>query len=82
MWIIVGLGPNVFAFSAGGGFVDIFLSSINIVFSLSLSLSLWQTVRKRLKYCLKGPLNVKQSTEQPKGGLIFVHVISIHLVHV
>ena len=30
-----------------------------------LSLSLWETARYRLKYCLKGPLNPKQPTNQP-----------------
>ena len=29
-----------------------------------LSPSLWETVRYRLKYCLKGPLNPKQPTNQ------------------
>ena len=38
-----------------------FLSSI---FSLFL-LPLWETVRYRLKYCLKGLLNPKQPTNQP-----------------
>ena len=36
-----------------------FLSSI----LSSLSPSLWETVRYRLKYCLKGPLNPKQPTK-------------------
>ena len=30
----------------------------------SLSPSLWETARYRLKYCLKGPLNPKQPTSQ------------------
>ena len=30
-----------------------------------LSPSLWETARYRLKYCLKGPLNQKQPTNQP-----------------
>ena len=30
-----------------------------------LSPSLWETTRYRLKYCLKGPLNPKQPTNQP-----------------
>ena len=34
------------------------------IFSL-LSPSLWETARYRLKYCLKGPLNPKQPTNQP-----------------
>ena len=40
-----------------------FLSSI---VSLFLSPSLWETARYRLKYCLKGPLNPKQPTNQPQ----------------
>ena len=36
-----------------------FLSSI-----FFLSPSLWETARYRLKYCLKGPLNPKQPTNQ------------------
>ena len=31
----------------------------------SLSPSLWETVRYRLKYCLKGPLNPNQPTNKP-----------------
>ena len=34
----------------------------------SLSPSLWETARYRLKYCLKGPLIPKQPTNQPKRG--------------
>ena len=30
----------------------------------TLSPSLWETARYRLKYCLKGPLNPKQPTNQ------------------
>ena len=30
-----------------------------------LSLSLWETARYRLKYCLKGPLGPKQPASQP-----------------
>ena len=30
----------------------------------SLSPSIWETARHRLKYCLKGPLNPKQPTNQ------------------
>ena len=33
--------------------------------SFPLSPSLWETARYRLKYCLKGPLNPKQPTNQP-----------------
>ena len=44
----------------GWGCLDIFLSSI----ISSLSPSLWETARYRLKHCLKGPLKPKQSTNQ------------------
>ena len=59
IWIIVGQGLTVIAVGAGGGCLDIF--SLVYRFSL-LSPSLWETARYRLKYCLKGPLNPKQST--------------------
>ena len=59
--ITVGQGPIALAVGAGGGGLDILFSSI-----LSpLSPSLWETARYRLKYCLKGPLNPKQPTNQP-----------------
>ena len=35
-----------------------------------LSPSLWETARYRLKYCLKGPLNPKQPTNQPQSPLM------------
>ena len=61
IWMIVGQGPIALAVGAGGGGLDILLSSI-----LSpLSPSLWETTRYRLKYCLKGSLNPKQPTNQP-----------------
>ena len=62
IWMIVGLGPTVLAEGAGGGCLDIF--TFLYLFS-SLSPSLWETARYRLKYCLKGPLNPKQPTNQP-----------------
>ena len=40
------------------------LSSILFLLFLPLSPSLWETARYRLKYCLKGPLNPKQPTNQ------------------
>ena len=52
IWKIVGQEPNALAVGAGGGCVDIF--SLIYYFS-SLSPSLWETARYRLKYCLKGP---------------------------
>ena len=58
IWITVGQGPTALAVGAGGGCLDILLSSI-----LSpLSTPLWEMVRYRLKYCLKAPFNPKQST--------------------
>ena len=61
-WKIVGQGPIALAVGAGGGCLDIF--SLVYLFSF-LSPSLWETARYRLKYCLKGPLNPKQPTNQP-----------------
>ena len=62
IWMIVGQGPIALAVGAGGGCLDIF--SLLYLFS-SISPSLWETARYRLKYCLKGPLNPKQPTNQP-----------------
>ena len=60
IWITVGQGPT--ALAAGGGCLDIF----TLIHPFSpLSPSLWETARNRLKYCLKGPLNPKQPTNQP-----------------
>ena len=53
---IVGQGPIALAVGAGGGCLDIL--TFLCLFS-SLSPSLWETARYRLKYCLKGPLNPK-----------------------
>ena len=58
MLITVGQGPIAVAVGAGGSGLDIFILS-------SLSPSLWETARYRLKYCLKGPLKPKQPTNQP-----------------
>ena len=61
IWITVRQGPIALAVGAGGGGLDILLSSI-----LSpLSPSLWETARYRLKYCLKGPLNPKHPSIHP-----------------
>ena len=55
---IVGQGPTALAVGAGGGCLNIF----TLIFPFSsLSPSLWETVR----YRLKGPLNPKQPTNQP-----------------
>ena len=56
----VGQGPIALAVGAGGVVRTFLLSSI---LSL-LSPSLWETARYGLKYCLKGPLNPKQPTNQ------------------
>ena len=66
VWMIVGQGPIALAVGAGGGCLDIF--SLIYLFSF-LSPSLWETARYRLKYCLKGPLNPKQPTNQPSFSL-------------
>ena len=60
-WMIVGQGPIALAVGAGGGCLDIFI--LLCPFS-PFSSSLWETARYRLKYCLKGPLNPKQPTNQ------------------
>ena len=59
IWIRVGQGPNALAVGAGGGCLDMF--TLIYHFS-SLSPTLWETVRYRLKYCLKGSLSPKQPT--------------------
>ena len=62
VWMIVRQGPTALAVGAGGGWLDIF----TLLYPFSpLSPSLWETARYRLKYCLKGPLNPKQPTNQP-----------------
>ena len=63
IWLAVGQGPTALAVGAGGGCLDIF--TLIYPFS-SLSPSLWETVRYRLKYCLKGPLN---QNNQPTNSL-------------
>ena len=60
--ITVGQGPTALAVGAGGCCLDIF----TLIYPFSpLSPSLWEAARYRLKYCLKGPLNPKQPTNQP-----------------
>ena len=61
IWITVEQGPTALAVGAGGGCLDIF---ILIYPFFPLTPSLWETARYRLKYCLKGPLNPKQPTNQ------------------
>ena len=68
--ITVGKGPIALAAGAGGGGLDILLSSI-----LSPpSPSLWETARYRLKYCLKGLLNPKQPANQIMSLLTLLDV--------
>ena len=59
IWITVGQGPTALAVGAGGGLFGHFYSHLS--FLSSLSPSLWETARYRLKYCLKGPLNPKST---------------------
>ena len=59
--ITVGQRPIALAVGAGGVVWTFLLSSV----LSSLSPSLWETARYRLKYCLKGPLNPKQPTNKP-----------------
>ena len=62
--ITVGQGPIALAVGAGGGGLDIF----TLIYPFfPLSPSLWETARYRLKYCLKGPLNPNQPTNQILG---------------
>ena len=69
IWITVGKGPTALTVGAGGGCLDIFI----LIYPFSpLSPSLWETARYRLKYCLKGPLNPKQPTNQMLLYPIFV----------
>ena len=61
IWITIGQGPTALAEGAGGGgCLDIF--TLICPFS-PLSLSLWETARYRLKYCLKGPLKPKTTNQ-------------------
>ena len=62
IWMIVGHGPTALAVDAGGVCLDIFTF---LYLFPPLSPCLWETARYRLKYCLKGPLNPKQPTNQP-----------------
>ena len=69
IWITVGQGPTAFAVGAGGGCLDIFTLGYPFY---PLFPSLWETAQYRLKYCLKGPLNRKQPTNQ--NPVISMHV--------
>ena len=70
-WIKVGQGSTAPAVGAGGGCLDIF----SLVYHFSfLSPSLWETARYRPEYCLTGPLNPKQPTNQPTNPTIWIIV--------
>ena len=61
IWIRVGQGPTALAVGAGG----VVWTFFSLVYRFSfLSPSLWETVQYKLKYCLKGPLSPKQTTNQ------------------
>ena len=75
VWITVGQGPTALTVGAGGGCLDIFI----LIYPFSpLPPSLWETARYRLKYCLKGPLNPKQPTNQPTNQLIFISIYNVN----
>ena len=77
IWLIVGQGPTALAVGAGGGCLDIF----TLVYLFSpLSPSLWETARYGLKYCLKGPLNPKQPSNQL--NLLVVYTIYCNEIRV
>ena len=63
--ISVGQGPIAFAVGAGGGGLDIF----TLIYPFSSFSFHWETVRYKLKYCLKGPLNPKQPTKLDRGKI-------------
>ena len=78
IWILVGQGPTVHAVGAGGGCLDIF----SLIYHFSfLSPSLWETARYRLKYCLKGPLSLKQPTNQPILDLKYEKKLKVLYIH-
>ena len=66
IWITVGQGPIALAVGAGGVVWTFLLSTI----LSSLSSSLWESTRYRLKYWFKGPLKPKQPTNQPTIWMI------------
>ena len=69
IWLRVGQGPTALAVGAGGGCSDIF--TLIYPFS-SLSPSIWETTRYRLKYCLKGPIN---QNNQPTIKQVFASIM-------
>ena len=63
IWITVGQGSTALEVGAGEGCLNI------CTLGYPFSPSLWETARYRLKYCLKGPLDPKQPTNQPIPNL-------------
>ena len=78
IWMKVGQGLTALAVGAGGGCLDIF--TLIYPFS-SLSASHWETAKYRLQYCLKGPLNPKQPTNQPISSYIYALFQAIYVSH-
>ena len=73
--MIVGQGPTALAIGAGRGCLDIF----SLIYHFSfLSPSLWETARYRLKYCLKGPLTLKQPTNNLCVHMIFSSSVQMY----
>ena len=58
--ITVGQGPIALAVGVGEGGLDVF----TLIYPFSSFPLSWETARYILKYCLKGPLNPKQPTDQ------------------
>ena len=71
IWIIVGQGPITLAVGAVGVWTFL-LSILSLLF-----LPLWETARYRLKYCLKGPLNLTQQQQQPNIFSEFIHQVAM-----
>ena len=77
VWIRVGQGPTALTVGAGGGCLNIFFT---LIYPFSpLSPSLWETARYRLKYCLEGPLNLKQPTNQRSSAYYLEATLGLFL---
>ena len=77
IWISVGQGPTALAVGAGGGGLAIFSLVHHFYF---LSLSLWETARYRLKYCLKGPVSSNNQPNETVRLLVLMHFLLVWLV--
>ena len=70
IWMVVGQRPIALAVGAVwlfGHFTLLYLFS-------PLTPCLWETARYRLKYCLKGPLNSNQATNQRNSLFTTGHI--------